>query len=83
MQRLYARAMFATLKTCVRVMLMPVHLKRTLLIAFVVGNLLNAINLGSDLLRGAWASVLAVKVALNYLIRFAVSNIGLLARRRH
>lgn len=83
MQRPYVSALFATLKTCVRVMLMPAHLKRTLLIAFVVGSLLNAINLGGDPLRGAWTSGLAVKVALNYLIPFVVSNIGLLARQKH
>lgn len=83
MQWLYARAMLGTLKACARVMLTPMHLQRTLLIAFSVGSLLNVLNLGGDLLRGVWTSDLAVKVTLNYLIPFAVSNVGLLARQRH
>lgn len=83
MQRLCARALLAALKTCVRVVLMPAHLKRTLLIACMVGSLLNMLNLGGDLVRAAWTSSLAVKVTLNYLIPFAVSNVGLLARQGH
>jgi hypothetical protein len=40
------RAMITTLKTFAGVVLAPVHLKRTLLIAFVVGSWLNLFNHG-------------------------------------
>jgi hypothetical protein len=75
--------MIATLKTFVRVVAMPVHLKRTLLIAFVIGTWLNLFNHGDELLRGAWSLQLVLKFALNYLTPFVVSNFGLLAHQRH
>ena len=75
--------MLATLKTWAGVIATPVHLKRTLLIAFVVGTWLNAFNHGDELLRGAFSAHLAGKLLLNYLTPFVVSNIGLLAHRRH
>ncbi|HEX5960858.1 MAG TPA: nitrate/nitrite transporter NrtS, partial [Rhodanobacteraceae bacterium] len=80
--RRYPRAMITTLKTFARVVTTPVHLKRTLLIAFVVGSWLNLFNHGDELLRGAVGAHLAVKLALNYLTPFVVSNFGLLAHRR-
>lgn len=75
--------MIVTLKTFARVVFMSVHLKRTLLIAFVVGSWLNLFNHGDELLRGAMSAQLAVKLALNYLTPFIVSNFGLLAHQRH
>lgn len=75
--------MIATLRTSARVIFTPVHLKRTLLIAFVVGSWLNLFNHGDTLLRGAFDAHLAIKLALNYLTPFIVSNFGLLAHRRH
>lgn len=75
--------MIATLKTFARVVATPVHLKRTLLIAFAVGSWLNLFNHGDELLRGVMNAHLAVKLALNYLTPFIVSNFGLLAHRRH
>lgn len=74
--------MLATLKLWARIVCMPVHLKRTLLIAFVIGSWLNLYNHGDELARGAMSLGLAGKLALNYLTPFVVSNIGLLARRR-
>lgn len=74
--------MLATLKTFARVVATPVHLKRTLLIAFAVGTWLNVFNHGDELLRGAMSAPLAVKLALNYLTPFVVSNFGLLAHQR-
>lgn len=71
-----------TLKTFVRVIFTPAHLKRTLLIAFVVGSWLNLFNHGDELLRGAFSMRLAAKLTLNYLTPFVVSNAGLLARKR-
>lgn len=73
---------WTTLTTWARVVGAPVHLRRTLLIAFAVGTWLNLFNHGDTLLAGAWSVRLAAKLALNYLTPFVVSNIGLLARQR-
>jgi len=75
--------MITTLKTFVRVILTPVHLKRTLLIAFVVGSWLNLFNHGDALLLGVMNTHLAAKLALNYLTPFVVSNAGLVAHQLH
>ncbi|HET7662105.1 MAG TPA: nitrate/nitrite transporter NrtS [Rhodanobacteraceae bacterium] len=75
--------MIATLKNWARVVFKPVHLKRTLLIAFVVGSWLNLFNHGDTLLHGTLNAHLAAKLALNYLTPFIVSNVGLLAHQRH
>jgi hypothetical protein len=61
----------------------PVQLKRTLLIAFVVGTWLNLFNHGDELLHGVINAHLAAKLALNYLTPFVVSNAGLVAHRLH
>lgn len=74
--------MLTTLKNFARVVATPVHLQRTLLIAFVVGSWLNLFNHGDELLRGAISVPLAIKLALNYLTPFIVSNFGLLAHQR-
>lgn len=75
--------MISTLKTWALVVFTPVHLKRTLLIAFVIGTWLNLFNHGDELLRGAFGAHLAIKLALNYLTPFIVSNAGLIAHQRH
>ena len=64
-------------------MFAPVQLKRTLLIAFVVGTWLNLFNHGDELLHGVINAHLAAKLALNYLPPFVVSNAGLVAHRLH
>lgn len=79
----YSRAMIAPLKNCMRIVLTPVHLQRTLLIASVIGSWLNLFNHGDELLHGIMNAHLAAKLALNYLTPFVVSNVGLLARQRH
>lgn len=63
--------------------LQPVHLRRTALVALVVGTWLTAFNHGDELLRGSLDTRLAAKIALDYLTPFVVSNVGLLARQRH
>lgn len=75
--------MLATLKAWARVVCAPVHLKRTLLVAFAVGTWLNLFNHGDELLRGVLTAALAGKLALNYVTPFVVANMGLLARQRH
>lgn len=60
--------------------LAPAHLRRTGLIALIVGSWLTAFNQGDMLLAGAWSTKLALKVFLNYLTPFVVANLGLLSR---
>ena len=79
----HPRAMIVTLKFFARVVFTPVALKHTLLIAFVVGSWLNLFNHRDALLRGAISVPLAIKLALNCLTPFIVSNFGRLAHQRH
>jgi hypothetical protein len=59
----------------------PEHLRRTLLIALVVGTVLTAINQLDVIVRGDATAATAVKCALNYVVPFIVSNLGLLTGR--
>lgn len=52
------------------------------MIAFVTGGLLNLFNLTDQLLNYGVSVHLVIKVVLNYLIPFIVSNIGLLSHQR-
>ena len=58
------------------------HLRRTLTIAVVVGTALTAINQADVIARGDATSTTVAKAALNYLVPFIVSNLGLLAGTR-
>lgn len=62
--------------------LLPHHLRRTATIALIVGTLLTAINQGDVLLGGAATSTTWVKCAMNFVVPFCVSNLGLLGGRR-
>lgn len=57
----------------------PAHLRRTALIALVVGTWVAGVNLGDLLLQGQWNVAIAVKLCLDYLTPFVVSNLGLLS----
>ena len=59
----------------------PAHLRRTVRIALVVGVILNAINESGPIVHGQIGSGTWVRVALNFLVPFIVSNIGLLSGR--
>lgn len=74
--------MIPTLKTCARIIITPVHLKRMVLIALVIGTWLNLFNHADELLNGVMSAHLAAKLALNYMTPFVVSNVDLLARQR-
>lgn len=63
------------------IILRPAHLRRTGLIALAVGSWLTAFNQGDLLLAGGWGLSLVLKVLLNYLTPFVVSNLGLLSRK--
>ncbi|MGN6312399.1 MAG: hypothetical protein ACTHMO_01410 [Rhodanobacteraceae bacterium] len=67
----------------VAIALRPVHLRRTALLALVVGTWLTAFNHGDELWRDGLDARLDAKIALDYLTPFIVSNVGLLARQRH
>ncbi len=58
------------------------HLRCTLTIALVVGLLLTAINQGAVISGGEATAATWVRCALNFLVPFCVSNLGLLSARR-
>lgn len=64
-----------------KVVFHPPHLKRTSLVALLVGVWLSVFNLGDQLLAGPWNAQLAIRVALNLLTPFAVANLGLISRQ--
>lgn len=74
------------LRRALAVCLLPRHLRRTAAIALIVGTWLTLVNQGDTLLAAVSASGassdlgMAIKVALNYLTPFVVSNFGLLSR---
>jgi hypothetical protein len=59
----------------------PAHLRRTVRIALVVGVVLTAINQLDVLLAGNVGTGTYVKCALNFVVPFVVSNLGLLSGR--
>ncbi len=68
------------MKSVLQTALYPPHLRRTGLIALVVGSWLSLVNLGDLLLVGPITAGLLLKLALNYLTPFVVANLGLLSR---
>jgi hypothetical protein len=58
------------------------HLRRTVKIALVVGLVLTGINEGDVIASGDATAVTGVKIGLNFVVPFVVSNLGLLAGRR-
>jgi hypothetical protein len=60
----------------------PAHLRRTIMIALVVGTILTAINQLDVILRGDATAFTWLKCGLNYCVPFVVSNLGLLAGKR-
>jgi hypothetical protein len=69
-------------RDALRIVLQPDHLRRTLTIAVVVGTVLTAINHADVIARGDATSATLGKAALNYLVPFIVSNLGLLVGTR-
>jgi hypothetical protein len=58
------------------------HLRRTVKIALVVGLVLTAINEGDVIASGEATAATGVKIGLNFMVPFVVSNLGLLAGRQ-
>lgn len=57
-------------------------LRRTARIAAVVGLVLTGINEGDSLIHGHVSGATEIKMALNFLVPFIVSNLGVLAGTR-
>jgi hypothetical protein len=66
-----------------RAILAHAHLRRTGIVALIVGVWLTAFNQSDAPLAGQWTLRLAIKIALNVLTPFVVANFGLLSRQRH
>jgi hypothetical protein len=58
------------------------NLRRTVRIAAVVGVVLTAINEGDSLVPGNATTATAIKIGLNFVVPFIVSNLGVLAGDR-
>jgi hypothetical protein len=60
----------------------PANLRKTLRIALVVGIVLTLINQGDVIARGDATALTGVKIGLNFVVPFIVSNLGVLAGDR-
>jgi hypothetical protein len=69
---------WATWREAVTVVTYPGHLKKTLLIACIVGTVLFCINQLDVVLRGDATTTVWVKAAVTYLVPFCVSSAGVL-----
>jgi hypothetical protein len=58
------------------------NLRRTTRIALVVGTILTLINQADVLFNGEATLLTAVKIPLNYLVPFIVSNLGVISATR-
>jgi len=75
-------AKWSTVGEAVRLCLRRSTLRRTLLIAAIVGTLLSLVNQGSVIFGGDANAATWLRVAANYLIPFCVSSAGFLAATR-
>ncbi len=57
------------------------HLRRSVTTAIIVGLVLTAINQGAVLLDGAATTTTYARCALNFMVPFVVTNVGLLGGR--
>jgi len=71
-----------TLTDALRICFRRDHLRRTIMIALVVGTILTAINQLDVIIKGNADTLTWVKSGLNYCVPFIVSNLGLLAGER-
>jgi fatty-acid desaturase len=65
-------------RQAVRVVVWPVHLKRTAATAVLVGTVLFAINQLNVVIDGHADAGVWLKTGVTYLVPFAVSNVGIL-----
>jgi hypothetical protein len=69
---------WATWREGFAVVIYPRHLKKTILIALVVGTILFCINQLDVVLRGDATATVWVKATVTYLVPFCVSSAGVL-----
>ena len=60
----------------------PTNLRRTLTIALVVGCILSIINEGDVIVHGHATAGTGLKIGVNFVVPFVVSNLGVLAGTR-
>jgi len=60
----------------------PSNLRRTLTIALIVGCILSIINQGDVIVHGDATGATVLKVCLNFVVPFVVSNLGVLTGDR-
>jgi hypothetical protein len=60
----------------------PALVRRSIVVALIVGTVLLAINHGDTLLAGRWDWALAWKIPLTYLVPFVVATWGALLNAR-
>jgi hypothetical protein len=70
------------LRTALNTCSTPSNLRRTVIIAAVVGCILSIINEGDVLVHGHATGATAAKICLNFVVPFIVSNLGVLAGTR-
>jgi NADH:ubiquinone oxidoreductase subunit 6 (subunit J) len=66
----------------ISVCLRPANLRRTVVIAVVVGTIFTLVNEVQDLADGNGTWVTGIKIAVNYLVPFLVANLGVLVAHR-
>jgi len=77
------RAPEGTLLRCLRCSLLYGPLmRRSLIVALIVGAILTAINQGNIILRGDWPDSLYWKVPLTYLVPYCVATTGAILNAR-
>jgi hypothetical protein len=67
------------LRTALETCRAPSNLKRTLTIAGIVGCILSIINEGDVIAHGHATGATVIKICLNFVVPFVVSNLGVLA----
>ncbi len=70
--------MWTNWREALRVVVYRPYLKRTLLVALVVGSVLFAINHLDEVVRGQASLTIWTKVVVTYFVPFVVSNIGII-----
>ena len=58
-------------------------LRRSLMVAVVVGTILTLLNQGDTILAGNWKTALYWKIPLTYCVPFCVATFGALTNSRH
>ena len=75
-------AVWATPREALRVACLPTTLRRTLVIAVIVGTLLSIVNQADVIIHGDATAVTWIRVSVNYLVPFCVSTAGFLGACR-